>query len=150
MSATTKTCPACGADLSAGTAAMPGVCPACGRDLRLEEIVAKLARTPEDSPSRKSPMGLVECAECSVASLALCMVGGLFLRMSSGIDLLVFLISIFLVAPNFFFGFMVAGFWSRTKPVQFFFGFLLGVGLLAASMAVLYLWCRLRGIAFAL
>jgi hypothetical protein len=122
---------------------MPGVCPACGRDLRLEEIAAKLGQAPAERPAKKSPMGLGECAGCSVIpSLLLCMVDALFLDMRSELELLVFLMVFFVAAPNFFFGFVVAGYWSRTKLAQLCFGFLLGLGFMAASMAVLYVGCR--------
>lgn len=144
MNTPAKTCPACGADVSAGTAAMPGVCPACGRDLRLEEIAAALARSPNAKPARKSPINFVECAAASIGlALFLGVAGGLALGVGPEASLIA---AMTVVGPNFFAGFVIAGRWKRTKPAQLCLGFLLGAGFIGASLTMLYAGCRTLGI----
>ena len=131
-----KFCPACGADLSARTAAMPGVCPACGRDLKLEAIVAELSKQPDEKTSKKPPLSLVACWWISV-SLAF------FLGIAvSGNDNAAFIPVMIVVAPNLFFGFFVAGHWNRTKLAHLSFGFLLGVGFIVASWGLIRIDAR--------
>ena len=104
MNHPTKTCPACGADLSAGTAAMPGVCPACGRDLKLEAIVANLPRT--ETKLKKPPL---DWGECSLAAFGLCLIlfivaGFAFSNEGIIVAALVFVLG----TPNLFLGFFAA------------------------------------------
>lgn len=133
MSTPTKSCPACSADLSAGTA-VPGVCPACGRDLRLEEIVVTLARSPDAKPAQKPPMCLLECAGVSVcAALVLCTVVGPILGAAFEPAFIATLVA---VVPSFFVGCVIAGYWKRTRQAQLLYGFLLGAGFAFACLAL--------------
>lgn len=140
MSVPTRSCPACGADLSVGIAAMPGVCPACGRDVRLEEIVANLPR-PEDKPiSPQKPLGVMECALVAFSvSLSLGLVGGLMMKQNSEGP---FLGALFLGTPHFFMGFFTAGFFSRTMKAQLFYGSLMSLVFAGASFGFIYFGCR--------
>ncbi len=124
-----KTCPACGADLSAGTAALPGVCPACGRDLKLEEIVANLPRT--ETKRMGPPLTLMKCFLVAFAiSFTL---GGV---MGSFGGLLFFFIVMIFVVPHFFLGIFTAGFFSRTADAQLLWGFLLSVLFLILNLGL--------------
>lgn len=144
MSTATKTCPACGADLSTGTPAMPGVCPACGRDVRLEEIVATLPRSPEERPANQPPINLVECA---AASIGLALILGILGGVATGAEpVLAFFVATAVVGPNFFAGFYIASRWKRAKATQLFFGFILGIGFVFASLAMLFAGCAVLGI----
>lgn len=123
---------------------MPGVCPACGRDLRMEEIAATLARSPEERPANQAPMNLVECAAASIGlALLLSIVGGLATGTKPG---LAFVVVSVVAGPNFFAGFFIAGRWRRTKAAQLFLGFFLGIGFACASLAMLFAGCAALGI----
>lgn len=139
MSVPTKTCPACGADLSVGIAAMPDVCPACGRDVRLEEIVANLPQPEGKSISQQKPMGVMECALVAFSvSLLLGLAGGSMMKNVEG----PILGALFLGTPHFFLGFFSAGFFSRTIRAQLLWGTALSVTYLLASVSVVYVGCR--------
>ena len=134
-----KTCPACGADLSAGTAAMPGVCPACGRDLRLEEIVASLPKPENEAKRKKRPLDWSECAWAAIAfCLLLCGIAAfMWKHMSAELGIYMFIFG----APNFFLGFFTAGFFSRTVKAQLLWGVLLSLVFGSASLALIFAGC---------
>ena len=133
----TKSCPACGADLSTRTATMPGVCPACGRDLKLEAIVASLPRTETEAKRNGRPLGVMECGVVAFG-MALFLGCAGALMVPNNVELPV-LVAMFLGAPHFFLGFFTAGFFSRTVKAQLVWGFLLS--LLFASLALIFVGC---------
>ena len=144
MSVTSKTCPACRADLSVGTAAMPGVCPACGRDLKLEAIVASLPPS-ENITKRKGPppLGAMECALAAFAiSLALGLGGGLTLFDHFEAP---FMVAMFFVTPHFFLGFFTTGFFTRTVKAQLLWGIVLSLLFAIVNVGLVFVGCsRMR------
>ena len=142
-----KTCPACGADLSAGTAAMPGVCPACGRDLKLEAIVANLPRT--ETELKKPPFSWSECLALASLLSGVCIVAMGIVVMESQTfhstgGFLAFLILV-LGTPNMFLGLFTAGYFTRSRKAQLLWGIVLSLLFAIVNVGLVFVGCsRMR------